>query len=282
MIDLDPRLNAFREDLADARLEGRVPASRFAAGKPAQVCNPVLGVFKEPRFDAMQVTQLLLGERVRIFEDHEGWAWIQAESDSYVGYVAADGLTDDVAEPTHRVFVPTTLLFPGPDIKMQPTITATMNARLAVVAVEGRFARLRSGRYAIAGHLKPVAESEADFVASAEALLHTPYLWGGKSALGIDCSGLVQLAFESAGIASPRDSDMQEKNLGRLLGHGERKMLRRGDLVFWKGHVGIMRDEATLLHANAHFMQVTSEPLAVAEARIAANDGTITAIRRIQ
>lgn len=282
MIDLDPRLNAFREDLADARLEGRVPASRFAAGRPAQVRNPVLGVFKEPRFDAMQVTQLLLGERVRIFEDHEGWAWIQAESDSYVGYVAADGLTDDVAEPTHRVSVPTTLLFPGPDIKMQPTITVTMNARLAVAAVEGRFARLRSGRYAIARHLKPVAESEADFVASAGALLHTPYLWGGKSALGIDCSGLVQLALESAGIASPRDSDMQEKNLGSLLGHGERKMLRRGDLVFWKGHVGIMRDEATLLHANAHFMQVTSEPLAIAEARIAANDGAITAIRRIQ
>lgn len=279
---LDPRLNAIRPDLADARLEGRASSPRYVTGALRQVSSAVLSVHKEPRFDSMQVTQLLSGERVRVFDTYEGWAWIQAEQDSYVGYVAADDLSDTLVEPTHRVAVPTTLLFPGPDIKSQPVLVVTMNAQLAVEAIDDRFARLRSGRYAIASHLKPVAEQEADFVASAEALLHTPYLWGGKSALGIDCSGLVQLALESAGVACPRDSDMQEEALGRALGHNERKTLGRGDLVFWRGHVGIMRDEATLLHANAHFMQVTSEPFAEAEARIAARYGAVAAIKRLQ
>jgi cell wall-associated NlpC family hydrolase len=279
---LDPRLNAVRPDLADARLEGRASSQRFVSGALRQVNSPVLAVHQEPRFDSMQVTQLLSGERVRVFDTHEGWAWMQAERDSYVGYVPADDLSDAPVEPTHRVAVPTTLLFPGPDIKSQPVIMVTMNAQLAVESIDERFARLRSGRYAIAGHLKSVAKHETDFVASAEALLHTPYLWGGKSALGIDCSGLVQLALESAGVACPRDSDMQEEALGRPLGHNERKTLGRGDLVFWQGHVGIMRDEVTLLHANAHFMQVTSEPFAEAEARIAARYGAVTAIKRLQ
>jgi cell wall-associated NlpC family hydrolase len=279
---LDPRLNAVRPDLADVRLEGRASSPRYVSGEARQVSSPVLAVHKEPRFDSMQVTQLLLGERVRVFDAREGWAWIQAERDSYVGYVAADDLSDAALEPTHRVAVPTTLLFPAPDIKSQPVVVLTMNAQLAVASIDDRFARLRSGRCAIASHLKPVSEHEPDFVASAETLLHTPYLWGGKSALGIDCSGLVQLALESTGVACPRDSDMQEEALGRPLGHNERKTLGRGDLVFWKGHVGIMRDEATLLHANAHFMQVTSEPLAEVEARIAPRYGAVTAIKRLQ
>jgi cell wall-associated NlpC family hydrolase len=279
---LDPRLNAFRADLADARLEGRASSPRYVAGEVAQVVSPLTGVHREPRFDAMQVTQLLMGECVRVFDVHEGWAWVQAARDSYVGYVAANDLSRTVVTATHRVSVPSTLLFPGPDIKSRPVLTITMNAEVAVESLQDRFARLNSGRYAIARHLKPIAEYETDFVASAEALLHTPYLWGGKSSLGIDCSGLVQLALESAGIPSPRDSDMQEQGLGRLLGHNERKALARGDLVFWKGHVGIMRDETNLLHANAHFMQVTSEPLAEAEARIATRYGAVTAIKRLQ
>jgi cell wall-associated NlpC family hydrolase len=278
---LDPRLNAIRADLADARLEGQASAPRFVIGRIHQVSVPILNVNKEPRFDATQVTQLLMGERVRVFDVREGWAWLQAENDSYVGYASADDLSQALVEPTHRVAVPSTFLFPAPDIKSQPATTVTMNALVTVESTDERFAKLGSGRYAIARHLRPVAERERDFVTPAEALLHTPYLWGGKSVLGIDCSGLVQLALESAHIASPRDSDMQEKALGRALGHNERGALSRGDLVFWKGHVGIMRDEATLLHANAHFMRVTSELLAEAEARIAARYGPITSIRRL-
>jgi cell wall-associated NlpC family hydrolase len=279
---LDPRLNAFRTDLADARLEGRAASLRYSIGEIRQVSAPLLNVHKEPRFDATQVTQLLMGERVRVFDSHEGWAWIQSERDSYVGYAAADNLSHPLGESTHRVAVPMTFLFPAPDVKSQPVTTITMNAELSVKSIDDRFAKLSSGRFAIARHLKTVAEKEADFVASAEALLHAPYLWGGKSALGLDCSGLLQLALESAGISSPRDSDMQENALGRALGHNERRALCRGDLVFWNGHVGIMRDETALLHANAHFMRVTSEPLDEAEARIAARYGPITSIKRLQ
>jgi cell wall-associated NlpC family hydrolase len=156
-----------------------------------------------------------------------------------------------------------------------------MNAAVHVLGMGEKYAELAGGRYAIAGHLAPIAETAQDFVAVAEQFLGVPYSWGGKTALGLDCSGLVQTSLAAAGIDCPRDSDMQE-DLGAPLPMDRLDALRRGDLVFWKGHVGIMTSADQLLHANGHFMQVIREPLATAVARIAAVYGTVTAIRRLQ
>lgn len=281
MNKLDPRLNAFRSDLADARLGRAAGDARLVEGEARVVAAPVLSLHREPRFDARIDTQGLLGERVRVFETREGWAWLQLEKDGYVGYAALDDLAQPAAPPTHRVAVPSTFMFPAPDIKAQPVVTVTLNAEVAVLREDERFAHLANGRFIIARHLKPLGEFEADFVAVAEAFRHVPYLWGGKSVLGLDCSGLVQLSLQAAGRISPRDSDMQENGLGHALPLDDLAGLRRGDLIFWDGHVGIMADARQLLHANGHFMQVTLEPLADAVERIAKRYGKMTAIKRL-
>lgn len=282
MNKLDPRLNALRSDLADARLGAAAGGVRLVEGESRMVSAPVLSLHREPRFDARIDTQALLGERVRVFETHEGWAWLQLEKDGYVGYAAMDDLAAPAAPPTHRVAVPSTFMFPAPDIKAQPPVTVTMNAEVAVLREDERFAHLANGRFIVARHLKPLGMFEPDFVTVAEAFLHVPYLWGGKSVLGLDCSGLVQLSLQAAGRIFPRDSDMQENQLGQALPIDDFESLRRGDLVFWDGHVGIMADRRILLHANGHFMQVTRELLADAVDRIAKRYGRITAIKRVQ
>jgi cell wall-associated NlpC family hydrolase len=282
MSTLDSRLNAFRADLADIRLKGTVEAARFTEGDIRQLTAPIAAIHREPLVTSMQLTQALMGERCRVFDAHEGWAWVQLEADGYVGYVVEEALTAQVIEPTHRVSVPSTFIFPAANIKAQPVIQITLNCRLAVTGIEGKFARLAGGGFVFAAHLEQLKPPPGDFVAIAELFRSVPYLWGGKSVAGLDCSGLVQLSLEAAGIACPRDTDMQEKALGRALNIDDLGGLRRGDLVFWPGHVGIMTDGDSLLHANAHFLQVTLEPLRNAIARIKANDSQVSAVRRLQ
>jgi cell wall-associated NlpC family hydrolase len=281
MSKLDSRLHAFRADLADIRLEGQVEASHFVAGIPMQVAVPVLPLHKAPAADSMQLTQALMGERLTVFAEHEGWAWVQLAGDSYVGYVSANALSATLAQATHRVRVPSTFLYPAANLKTQPAIQVTLNARLSVTGSEGRFLRLADGHFAFADHLCPIAEAAPDFVAVAEQFRHVPYYWGGKSVLGLDCSGLVQLALEAAGRTCPRDSDLQEQDLGQALQINDLDGLRRGDLVFWNGHVGIMTDDRTLLHANGHHMMVVAEPMRQAVDRIAAMYGHITSLKRL-
>jgi len=272
----DKRLFAVRPDLADVRLKNQVDATRFVEGTPAQCTVPVAGVFRSPSEDAMQLTQMLWGEPLLVFEQGNGWCWVQLDNDSYVGYVRDNTLQDAKTKRTHRVDVPLTHLYPKPDIKTQPAIAVPMNAELCVTGESGEFLSLASGRHIYANHAS--TGTQADFVSVAEQFLRTPYLWGGKTVMGIDCSGLVQTALQACGIDAPRDSDMQEQGLGVDIS-GE--TLRRGDLVFWKGHVGIMQDGMTLLHANGHHMMVVSEPFQVAVERIAAQGSAVTAVKRV-
>lgn len=280
MMRIDPRLNAIRPDLADARLRGQVEAEEFAEPVRMQVIEAVIPVHKAPRFDAMQLTQALLGEMVKVFSHEEGWAWVQLERDGYVGYMNSNALTAEIKVPTHRIAVPSTFLYPEPNLKTQPVIIVTMNASVSVIGGDEKFARLSNGRFVFTKHLKPVEAYDTDFVAVAEKFRHVPYYWGGKSVQGLDCSGLVQLALEASGVQALRDSDMQEQSLGTKLMVNDLDGLTRGDLVFWNGHVGIMTDPATLLHANGHHMMVVAEPLKDAVARIAQAYGQITSIKR--
>ena len=284
---LDPRLHAFRPDLADLSLQGRVEAPRFIAGSAYHVVAPVAPVRRSPTPDAMVLTEALWGETVEVFETtEEGWAWAQLSVDRYVGWVSADALRAGGGQPTHKVSALRTLLFPGPDIKQPPVAALPLGARVTVTGQaedrNARYALIEPAGAIVVQHLAPVEAVETDWTSVAERFLGAPYLWGGKTSLGIDCSGLVQVALQACGVDAPRDSDMQEATLGTALPlDGGLPELRRGDLVFWKGHVGIMQDPATLLHANAHHMAVAAEALAGAIERVAARGSAVTSIRRV-
>ncbi|MER8628787.1 NlpC/P60 family protein [Mesorhizobium opportunistum] len=281
----DARLHAFRSDLADARLKGEVTADRFVAGRPARITASVADLRKAPRPDAGINTQLLFGDDVLVFEDREGWAWVQAERDGYVGYIADMMLGGRDRAPTHIVSVPRTFLYPGPDLRFPIAGQLSMGSTVTVAgAAETRgthYAVLPSGEAVISGHLRPIGERASDYVSVAEMFLGTPYLWGGVSGFGIDCSGLVQLAMRMAGKNVLRDSDMQAASIGEPLDPGaDFSGLRRGDLVFWKGHVAVMTDAETMIHANGHTMLVSREGLKDAIARIGYLYGGPTGFRR--
>jgi cell wall-associated NlpC family hydrolase len=267
---LDRRLNAFRDDLADKALDGLVNAARFVEGGPARVALPVVGLRPKPETGAGIDTELLLGEDVTVFDRADGWAWVKAGSDGYVGYLPETALSVDTPAPTHHVIVPRTFVYPGADLRFPVAATLSMGSRIAVTGeAETRGTRyflLADGRAVVANHCLPLGiYATDDFVAIASRFLETPYLWGGRSGFGIDCSGLVQLALQMTGRTAPRDSDMQAAGLGAEIAREE---LRRGDLVFWKGHAGIMADEHTLLHANGHTMTVALEGFEAAVERI--------------
>jgi cell wall-associated NlpC family hydrolase len=275
----DPRLTPARPNLAARYLEGKVAAARFVDGEAREVVEPQLPVRRAPSPDAPLDTEALMGEQVTVFEtSEEGWAWGQLDADRYVGFMPANGLAPPGPAPTHRVGAVRTLMFPGPSIKLPPLAGLPFGAVVAVAREENRFAVTASGGYVPRVHLAPIERREGDFVAVAERFLGTPYLWGGKTSLGLDCSGLVQIAFAACGLPCPRDSDMQEAALGEPVAGGP----RRGDLMFWKGHVAIVRDEATLVHANGFHMAVAVEPIAAAIVRIRATEGEVTSLRRLR
>lgn len=261
----DLRITPWRADLADRALEGVLPAERYVEPRLMQVSHPALGVHAAPDSASEQVDQVLFGEGFNLLEDHAGWAWGQARRDGYVGYVRTEGLSARGAAPTHRVAAIRTYAFAAPSIKAQALGPYCLNSLVAVTAQDGRFAQAESGAWFIEAHLSPIGLFESDPVAVAERFLGAPYLWGGRQSLGVDCSGLVQQARFACGLASPRDTD-QQRTLGREVAAQD---LVRGDLVFWRGHVGIMLDAERLLHANAHHMATAIEPLAEAIERIA-------------
>jgi len=275
----DPRINPYRSEVAAKCLQGKVEAQRFVEGERREVIRASAPMRSAPTHEARLATEALMGERVIVYEStEEGWAWGQLESDGYVGWISANALAGSGPAPTHKVAALRTLGFPGPDIKLPPAAALPMGALLAIIRQDDRFAVTPSGLHFPSMHLAPIKEKKSDFVAIAELFLGTPYLWGGKTSLGIDCSGLVQAAMQAAGMACPRDSDMQEEALGKPSTLAE---MRRGDLVFWKGHVAIARNSGSLLHANAHHMAAAIEPAAGAIARIKAAGSDVSSIKRL-
>ena len=278
---MDPRLTPARPDLAAMHLRGRVTASRFVDGKLQQIVRGRIGLRAKPDHDACMDSELLFGEGFTVYETSNGWAWGQAAGDGYVGYLRDMALDEGATPPDHRVVALMTPLLPAPDIRRPYTDMLPLNAKVRVEAREGDFVRIAPDGYLFARHLAPLGEVAADWVAVAERFVGVPYVWGGKTAAGIDCSGLVQTALEAGGTSAPRDTDMQEAALGRLLSltslAGE---MLRGDLVFWADHVGIMVDPLRLLHASAQRMEVGIAPLADIAARNGGSGRPVRAVKR--
>jgi cell wall-associated NlpC family hydrolase len=285
---LDPRINAFSPQLADSRLRGRVEAARFVEGTLQRIVAPSAPLRLKPALDASYGSELIFGEVVRVFgEAEDGCSFVQNETDQYVGFVRTDALGPLLPEPTHRVTALRTFIYPGPDMKLPPAASLTLGSRIALgeeIETRGtRFRTLAGGTKAVvASHVAPLdAPPELDYVAVAERFLNVPYLWGGRTSIGLDCSALVQLSLTAAGIAAPRDTDMQRDGLGSAVEGGTEAHLRRGDLVFWPGHVAILTAPDRIVHASGHHMTVVTEPLAEAVARIGAFKEAPAAVRRL-
>jgi cell wall-associated NlpC family hydrolase len=289
----DPRRNLWRADCAAENLRGLVECPRFIEGQLRHVAWASVPVRKLPDASKGLETELLFGESVHVYETADGWAWVQATGDRYVGYVPAEALVEPTAVASHTVRSIGTFLYPEPDIKTPPAMHLSLNSQLSVLETRDRFAALATGGFVMAHHLADISRPALDYVALVERCLGTPYLWGGRTRVGLDCSGLVQLALQAAGIDCPRDTDMQRAELGdgleiptQLLAADENTAdvdgLQRGDLVFWPGHIGVMTDGQTLVHANGHHMSTVAEPVLDAAQRIKRQTKTsVIAVRRL-
>jgi cell wall-associated NlpC family hydrolase len=260
----DRRLLPSNGRVALESLRDSVAADRYLAGEWQRVTAALTDICAAP--NGQRDRQVPMGTRVLVLEVRDGWAFCQAERDGYVGYVAAAALGPDAAA-THWVAAPATHLYPAPAMKQREVAALTLGARLTVTGTEGQFLRTDAGQFAPVQHLRALGDWFEDPVAVAESLLGTPYLWGGDSRSGIDCSGLVQAAHLACGIPCPADSDLQAAGFGDPLPHDA--PLQRGDLLFWKGHVALVAGPDRIIHANAHHMAVAYE-------------GTEDAIRRIR
>ncbi|MEM7223943.1 MAG: C40 family peptidase [Pseudomonadota bacterium] len=279
MDSLDPRLHPHRPDLAAAYLTGRVEAARFAEGQHRRVKQGIASLRARPEPSAPLVSQLLAGETVAVYEEADGWAWLQCETDGYVGYMRHEALSAELQTPSHAIAVLRTPLLPSPDLKTPAIDFLHLTSGVQVIGEEGNYSQLVGGGWVYSRHLAALDQLAPDYVETALTFLGTPYLWGGRSSLGLDCSALVQLALARAGIACQRDSDQQEATIGEI---GDPDAApRRGDLIYLPGHVAIALDERQVVHANAYHMLVTIEPLADLVARVLQESGRgITGLRR--
>jgi cell wall-associated NlpC family hydrolase len=282
MSAFDPRTTPARANLAAAHLRGKVKADRFAEGVVHRVVEASAPLRHAPAPDAPLDSEVLRGEEVTIYEtSEEGWCWGQNERDGYVGYLPANALVRGATGATHRIAALRALVFPAPDIKAPPIAAFPFAGRVKIIRNEKGFGVTDDGGFIPAPHLAPLGAVEPDYVATARRFLGAPYLWGGRTSLGLDCSGLVQISLQAAGIECPRDSDMQAKLGAEIPFSGDPKTLARGDLICWKGHIGLVAEGMLLLHANAFHMGVVEEPLAEAIARIKEDSSDVLAVRRL-
>lgn len=275
MSDPDRRLTPFSGHFALESLRGKVAAQAFIRGEPARLIVPLVDLVASP--GALRERQVIFGAALTVIERRAGLAFVQAAADGYCGWLPEAALGPALVA-SHVVNALGSHVYREPSIKRGEVMALGIGARLAVEEITGRFARIAEG-WVPRSHIRPIEQPEADPVAVAERLLGTPYLWGGNSRDGIDCSGLVQLALTLCGIGCPADSDQQRAAFGAFLPEGARP--ERGDLLFWPGHVAMAVDGTRLIHANGQTMTVAHEDIDACIARIdAAGEGPLYGIKR--
>jgi hypothetical protein len=274
----DPRQTLARPDLAARALEGRVTAAAYVDPSPMVCRVPTAALRTASDDDARQEDQLLFGELFDVLETKDGWLWGQARRDGYVGFARASGFQAPGDPPTHRVSALRAYAFSGPDLLAPPAGLYSLNALVCVEAQDGRFLRGQGAGWFVESHLAALGDFESDPAAVAERYLGAPYLWGGRDSLGLDCSGLLQQALYACGLACPRDTDLQFTALGAPAPAGD---LKRGDLVFWDGHVGMMLDDTRLIHANGRDAATAIQPLSEAIEQIMPLRGAPVGFRRL-
>ena len=270
----DPRITPFSGRVAHIRLQGQIDAPGFTEGQMQRLAAPLSDLRRSP--DGLRDRQLLRGARVCVIDRQGAFAYVQAEADGYCGWLHSADLGAD-HNPTHRVRAPSTHLYTAPDLKSPEGAALSLNSLVKIIGTAGQFLQTHDGLWLPQQHLAPLAIAEADPVSIAETLIGTPYLWGGNSRAGLDCSALVQLALQACARPCPGDSDLQETALGPALADGSPK--HRGDLLFWHGHVAWVSAPDMILHANAHTMSVAYEPLEQAITRIAPESPVTAHIR---
>jgi hypothetical protein len=285
---LDPRLNAFRPELADARLRGRVESQVFAEGSLMRVLANAAPLKRSPDMEAPLDSEVVRGEVVRVFGDtSDGWSFGQCQADSYVGFIPTQVLGGLEPQPTHRVTALCTFLSPAADLKLPPRGPLVIGSQIAVegeTRTRGTLYRLLyGGEGAVVDvDVEPIdTPLPTDFVEMAERFVNTPYLWGGRTSLGVDCSGFVQLSLALTGRSAPRDTDLQAKMLGRPVDGGVDGQLERGDIAIWPGHALIVRDRDSVIHSSGQHMRVLIEPMRDALARLRAAVGAPIGVRRL-
>jgi len=282
MAVLDPRVNPFRSDLAAESLREKVVAQRYTDGSAHIIVKGHAALRRLPADDAPLDTELLYGEIVTVYDDVDGWSWLQNSTDGYVGYVRSSALGTVTIKATHRVAVLRSFVFPEPDLKTPPRDLLSLDTAVQVTGSDGNYCQLTDGSWIYAPHLALANEYEKDHVAVALRFVGAPYLWGGRTSIGLDCSALVQLSLARCGTAVPRDTDLQADTIGTAVEFsGDESVLQRGDLIYWKGHVGIWVDQRCFVHANATDMMVATGALSEIATRIEASGaGPVTTVRR--
>jgi cell wall-associated NlpC family hydrolase len=280
----DTRVTPVRTDVAADFLRGEIEAPRYASGSRRQVAVDGIGLRFTPDRNARLESQLLFGEVFTVYDEADGWAWGQNEIDGYVGYVPSATLHDDVFQADHQVAIRATQLYPEPDLKRPPLRTISMCSRVKVVDVSGGFARISSGDWIFGKHLVDFDYVMPDLVGTALKFLGAPYIWGGRSSAGVDCSALVQLVLHMARVDAPRDSDLQAQSVGTEVPMSDPhdfSQIEDGDLVFFPGHVGLFVHGWRFLHANAFDMQVSLHSFSEVLDRADADGNGVTTVRRV-